>query len=200
MDDEKIFIRAAVPGDSGEILAIYAPYVEKTAITFEYGVPSAGEFRGRMVRTLERYPYLAAVKCGEILGYAYTGAFVGRTAYDWAAETSIYLREDARHRGLGKRLYGALEAVSRAQNIINLNACIGYPQTEDEYLTKNSAQFHEHMGYSLVGRFHGCGYKFGRWYDMVWMEKMLGEHPAVPKPFVPFPDLSRETLTEAGLL
>ena len=60
--------------------------------------------------------------------------------------------------------------------IVNLYACIGYTDKEDEYLTKNSAQFHEHLGFVTVGRFHQCGYKFGRWYDMIWMEKIIGEH------------------------
>ena len=60
--------------------------------------------------------------------------------------------------------------------ILNLYACIGYPQVEDEYLTRNSAQFHQHLGFALCGTFHNCGYKFGRWYDMIWMEKILGEH------------------------
>ena len=59
--------------------------------------------------------------------------------------------------------------------ILNLYACIGYPQVEDEYLTKNSAEFHAHLGFELVGTFHNCGYKFDRWYDMVWMEKIIGE-------------------------
>ena len=91
------------------------------------------------------------------------------------------LRHDARHGGLGRTLYEALADRLQAMGILNLYACIGYPQVEDEYLTKNSAQFHEHLGFALVGTFHNCGYKFGRWYDMVWMEKMIGEHK-VPQP------------------
>lgn len=75
------------------------------------------------------------------------------------------------------------------QNIINLNACIGYPVVEDEYLTKNSCEFHEHLGYKQVGRFHSCGYKFGRWYDMVWMEKFIGEHPDKPEKIKKFADI-----------
>ena len=74
----------------------------------------------------------------------------------------------------------ANEKVTREQNIINLNACIAYTETEDEHLTNDSVNYHEHLGYSLVGTFHKCGYKFGKWYDMVWMEKMLGEHPDKP--------------------
>ena len=88
--------------------------------------------------------------------------------------------------GIGKRLYQAIEEISRAQNITNLNACIGSPDPEDEYLTRNSIQFHEHMGYRMVGEFCKCGYKFGRWYNMVWMEKLIGAHEAEPKPVVEF--------------
>ncbi len=128
-------------------------------------------------------------KTGGILGYAYTGIFKERAAYDWAAEVSIYVKEDKRGLGVGGRLYAALEEISRAQHILNLNACIAYVDKEDEYLTRDSADFHSHLGYSMVGKFHRCGYKFGRWYDMVWMEKMLGEHPTHPQSVITFPDL-----------
>jgi len=196
---QNTFLRAASPEDAAELLAVYAPYVRGTAITFEYDVPCLSEFRGRIERTLEKHPYLVAVSGGEIAGYAYTGDFVGRSAYDWSAETTVYLRADRRKAGLGRLLYQALEDVSRAQHIVNLNACIGCPETEDEYLTRNSVQFHAHMGYAVVGEFHKCGYKFGRWYNMVWMEKLLGEHEAVPSPVIPFSSLSADTLAALGI-
>lgn len=199
MDEPNLRIRGAKPDDAEQLLAIYAPYVEKTAITFEYETPSLEAFRSRIEKTLQAYPYLVAERDGALLGYAYTGPFVGRAAYGWSAETTIYLREDQRNRGLGRRLYQALEDVSKAQHILNLNACIGYPETEDAYLTKNSAQFHTHLGYRMVGVFHNCGYKFGRWYHMIWMEKRIGVHSAVPAPIIPFPALSRETLRELGI-
>ena len=189
MQSDDIRIRAATTADAEQLLAIYAPYVSKTAMTFEYETPSLAAFQERIENTLKRYPYIVAEKNGEILGYAYTGAFVGRAAYDWAAEVSIYLKESRRGIGLGRMLYGALEELSKAQHILNLNACIGYPEHEDTYLTRNSVQFHAHLGYAIVGRFHKCGYKFGTWYDMVWMEKLLGEHPDVPAPLIPFPEL-----------
>ena len=194
-----IHVRIAAPEDAEKLLEIYAPYVKNTAITFEYDVPSLAEFRGRIEKTLAKYPYIVAEADGEICGYAYVSSFVGRAAYDWSVETSIYVDESKKKRGLGKLLYQALEAILKAQNIINLNACIGYPEQEDEYLNRNSVQFHEHMGYRWVGEFHQCGYKFGRWYNMVWMEKMIGEHPAVPSPILPFPALSPETLAELGI-
>ncbi len=183
-------IRVATPDDAGALLAIYTPYVTNTAISFECEAPGLSEFQKRIENTLKRYPYLLAERDGEILGYAYTGPFVGRAAYAWAAETTIYLKEDKKKMGIGRALYEALEKVSRAQNILNLNACIGYPEADDEYLTGNSVQFHGHMGYRMVGEFHKCGYKFGRWYNMVWMEKLLGEHGENPKEVIPFPALA----------
>ena len=181
-----ITIRTAVLPDAERLLEIYRPYVEETAITFEYTVPTIEEFRGRMARVLEKYPYLVAERDGTIVGYAYAGPFVGRAAYDWSVETTIYLDRAVRRQGIGKTLYTALETVLGAMGILNLNACIGYPETEDAYLTRNSVEFHAHLGYQWVGQFHNCGYKFGRWYHMVWMEKMLGEHPLQPDPVVPF--------------
>lgn len=196
---EACHIRVAAFGDAQKLLEIYAPYVRETAITFEYAVPTEEEFRGRIIRTLERYPYLVAEREGELWGYAYTGPFHSRAAYSWSAEISIYLREDRRGMGLGRRLYAAIEQISRAQNILNLNACIAFPEIEDGYLTKNSVQFHRHLGYAMVGEFHRCGYKFGNWYNMVWMEKLLDEHPAGPPSVIAFPELSGQTLADLGI-
>lgn len=189
-----IQIRTASSDDAKALLEIYTPYVEKTAITFEYDIPTLQEFENRINRTLKNYPYLVAEQNGELLGYAYTGPFVGRAAYGWSAEVSIYLKKTKRKMGIGRRLYDALEQISKAQNILNLNACIGYTETEDEHLTNNSMEFHAHMGYTLVGRFHNSGYKFGRWYDMIWMEKLIGEHSDNPLPVVDFPELKDITM------
>lgn len=182
-------IRTATVEDAEAILAIYAPYVTDTAITFEYEVPGIEEFRERIRHTLMRYPYLAAEKDGVIIGYAYAGPFKERAAYDWAVETTIYVDTSRKKMGIGKKLYAALEQALAQQNILNLNACIGYPEQEDEYLTKNSVEFHKHLGYRLVGEFYQCGYKFGRWYNMVWMEKQIGKHTEDPRPVIPFEEL-----------
>lgn len=169
-------IRMAAPEDAEELLAIYTPYVQNTAITFEYEVPDEKEFAGRIEKTQMRYPYFVAEMDGGILGYAYAGPFKERRAYDWAVETSIYVRQDRRGQGIGRKLHDALEETLKKQNILNMNACIAYPPQEDEYLTRASVRFHERMGYRMAGHFSGCGYKFNRWYDMVWMEKIIGEH------------------------
>lgn len=169
-------IRNAEISDAKRLVEIYDYYVRNTAITFEYDTPSTDEFIGRMENIMKRYPYLVIEVDGRIEGYAYAGVFKNRAAYDWSCETTIYIDHNARKSGLGRKLYEALEDRLKAMGIINLYACIGYPETEDEYLTKNSAEFHEHLGYTKVGEFHKCGFKFGRWYNMIWMEKMVGEH------------------------
>ena len=162
---EHICIRPATLEDVPALLDIYAPYVRETAVSFEYQVPSPEDFAGRVRRTLARYPYLVAQEGSAILGYAYAGPFAARAAYQWGAETTIYLRRDRRGKGLGRALYQTLEQILALQNIQNLNACIADPvQEEDPYLT-------------------------GRWYDMIWMEKLLGSHPDQPPAVLPFPEL-----------
>ena len=213
-----VALRIATPADAGALLAIYAPYVRETAITFEYDVPSAEEFAERIATTLERYPYLVAYepadadapapedtpadaskpaqgrdpasteKRGRILGYAYAGPFHARAAYDWAVETSIYVAREARGRHVGTRLLDALEDALAAQGVTNAEACIAVPDQG------GSVGFHERRGYRMVGHFEKCGFKQGRWWDMVWMEHLIAPHPEVPAPLVPFPKLDPATL------
>ena len=181
-------IRAARPEDAASLLEIYAPYVTDTAVTFEYDIPSVQEFSGRIAQTLTRFPYLMALDdSGRALGYAYAGVFHARPAYDWAVETSIYVRRDDRRQGLGRALYSALEQALSAQGILNLNACIAFPPQPDPHLSQDSVAFHQRLGYRMVGRFFSCGYKFRRWYDMVWMEELIGPHRTDQPPVRPFP-------------
>ncbi len=163
--------------DSEELLKIYAPYVLNTAISFEYEVPSVEEFTNRIINISKKYPYIKAEdEDGTILGYAYANTFKAREAYDWSVETTIYLREDMHKKGIGSALYEALELSLKDMGILNLNACIAYTEVEDQHLTNGSMYFHEKLGYKLIGTFHKSGYKFGKWYDMIWMEKIINEH------------------------
>ena len=182
-------ISVAAPENAEKLLAIYAPYVKNTAVSFEYAVPTVEEFRQRIEKTLEKYPYLVAEIDGETVGYAYASMFKQRPAYGWAVEVSIYVQRDKRGEGIGRKLYEALEAALTMQNILNANACIVYSEKENEYLSHDSMRFHEKMGYRLVGHFSQCGYKFGRWFDMIWMEKHLGEHTEAPESVKAFPEI-----------
>ena len=192
---EKIILRKASPDDAAALLEIYSYYVKNTAITFEWEVPSLDDFRERIKNTLRSFPYIVAERdsCSEgggreILGYAYASAFKARAAYAWSVESSIYVKNNCRQAGIGRQLLQELENCLRKQNYLNINACIACAGKDknDPYITDASIRFHEKMGYRLVGEFTDCGFKFKRWYNMVWMEKMLGEHssepPAIIKP------------------
>ena len=192
-----ITLRSATLSDVPALLSIYGPYVEKTAITFEYDIPSEEEFARRIARIQEKFPYLVAEMGNEVVGYAYAAPFHERKAYSWCVEVTVYVKEGCKGQGIGKLLYGKLEEILLAQGVLNLYACIATPNgAEDEHLTWASQNFHTHMGYRLIGTFDRCGYKFGRWYDMIWMEKEIAPHlehqPAV-RPFheikVQFPEL-----------
>ncbi len=191
--ENDFIIRKASVIDAPALLEIYAPYVEKTAITFEYTVPTVSEFEDRIRNVLKKFPYLVAERTGTIVGYAYAHPFHERAAFGWSVETSIYIDKHLRHTGIGKRLYNALEDILKKQGVLNLNASIAYPEKEDRHLTRNSVEFHEHLGYKKVAEFHKCGYKFNRWYNMVWMEKFLGEHTENMKPVIPFMEIHKET-------
>lgn len=185
-----ISFRLAAPQDAPAFVKIYEPYVRETVITCEYEVPTVEEFAGRIAHTLERFPYLVAELDGQPVGYAYVSPLNSREAYDWSVETSIYLAPAARHHGVGGRLHEALKECVAAMGMTNMCALIAVPHdADDEYLTHNSQDFHAHMGYRLVGTFDRCAQKFGRWYDMCWMELVLRERePNMPKPTW-FPEL-----------
>jgi phosphinothricin acetyltransferase len=183
--------RTATPGDASAMLEIYRPYVEETAITFEVETPSVEDFERRIVRTLQKFPWIVLEdETGRIIGYAYANTFKGRAAYDWSVETSIYLDRNMRGHGLGHMLYNELEAILGRMGIRNLNACIACTdRPDDPCLTTGSVRFHEKFGYTIVGTFHNCGFKLGNWYSMVWMEKMIAPHDAAPAAPIWFPQL-----------
>lgn len=186
----------ATVADAPALREIYLPYVRTTAVTFELTDPSLEEFSERVRTTLERYPYIVAVDEGEIVGFAYAKAFRPRAAYLHSIETSIYMRMDYRGKGVGRRLYETLAKLLMLQNVYNMEACIAHCEPADEYVPATSRLFHERLGFRLVGKFTKCAHKFGRWYDMIWMEKILGDHIANPDPFMPLPQVDQEMINE----
>lgn len=167
-------IRKVRISDAERLLEIYSPYVLNTAVSFEYDVPSLGEFERRIKDISLKYPYIAAEDEGKIIAYAYASAFKPRKAYDWAVESTIYVDSEYRGKGVGKALYSCLEELLKRMGITNMNACIAYAEQEDEYLQNHSEAFHKKLGFNKVAHFHGVGYKFGKKYDMIWMEKIIG--------------------------
>lgn len=174
MKPKMIETRCVTPEDADRLLEIYSYYVKNTAISFEYEVPSIEEFRERIVNITKKYPYICAIVDGTIIGYAYAGVFHARKAYEHSVELSIYVELEKRRGGCGRILYNVLEEMLKKQGIKNLYACIAVPPKKaDEYLNFDSVKFHKKMGFKLAGHFHACGKKFDRWYDMVYMEKII---------------------------
>lgn len=159
-------IRPATEDDVAAMLAIYAPYVRSSTATFEYEVPTFAQFLTRFRTLRDQFPWLVWEQAGEILGYAYASAPFERAAYRWCAEDSVYLHPDARGQGIGGKLLNALEKLLTMQGYCRIYAII---TAENQ----PSLDFHRAKGYRVVGQFPDCGFKFGRWLGVVWMDKVL---------------------------
>lgn len=175
----------ATVDDAPQLLRIYAPYILETGVTFEYEVPSEEDFRARIAGITEKYPYLVACEGGKIVGYAYAKALGERAAFSHSVETAIYLARDMRGKGVGSLLYGQLERILKLQNVKNVYAAVSYREKEDETISHASPLFHLAAGYRKAAHFYKCGYKFGRWYDIIWYEKYISLHEDEPADFIP---------------
>ena len=188
---ENITLRSAAADDAARLRGIYAPYVDGSAVTFEYQPPTEAEFAARITDTLKRYPYIVAEIDGRAVGFAYARAFRPRAAYDHAAETTIYIVPEAHGIGVGRALYERLIDILRAQNVTDVYACIATTdRAYDPNLTDASPKFHARLGFSEVGKFPACGFKFGRWYDMIWMGRQIAPRSDAPPEFIPYPKLA----------
>ena len=172
-------IRIARPDDAAAVHAIYAPSVTHGVATFETVLPGVTAMRERIAARLAHYPWLVWESDGEVLAYAYASRFRERAAYDWIAETSIYVREDAGRRGIARRLYGVLLEAMRLQRINQAVGVITLPG-------QASVRLHETMGFAPAGVWRQSGYKLGRWWDVGVWQKTLQAPPERPAPLVPF--------------
>ena len=170
-------IRFAAETDATQILDIYAPIVEDTAISFEEEAPSRPEMAGRIRTTLERHPWLVCEEAGRILGYAYATEFRSRSAYQWSVEVTAYVRPEAQRKGVASALYTSLFGILRIQGFINALAGITLPNDP-------SVALHEQFGFKPVGVLQDVGFKVMRWHDVEWWALRLQEPrdpPHAPK-------------------
>ena len=162
-------IRFADPArDATGILAVYAPYIRETAVTFETEVPAPDAFTARVAGICADFPYLVLEVDGELAGYAYAHRQAERAAYAWNAELSIYLAGKWRGRGLGAPLYRLLERLLAMQGYVNLYGVITASN-------RGSIAMHEKLGYRQTGLHEKTGWKFGQWHDVAWLHKRVRE-------------------------
>ncbi|HEX6567960.1 MAG TPA: arsinothricin resistance N-acetyltransferase ArsN1 family B [Acidimicrobiales bacterium] len=183
-------IRMATAGDAGAVRAIYAPVVESTAVSFELAVPSEDEMAARIADRQPAYPWLVAESARGVTGYAYAGRFAARPAYDWSAETSVYVAETARGQGVGRALYAALLAILAAQGYRQAMAGIALPN-------QASVALHERAGFALVGVYRAVGWKFGAWHDVAWWQRGLAPADGVPQTPTPVDALPADVVDVA---
>ena len=162
----------------GYVLTVTAKDASQASITFSVGIQNDGTVNGYSITNIAETPGLGMKAQEEAFYSQFEGKNVDSFTVVKAAPASDNEIES---------ISGATITSKAMAN--GVNACIAYPQEEDPYLTKDSVLFHEKFGYSMVGKFHACGYKFNRWYDMVWMEKMIGEHLEKQPPIVPFSEI-----------
>ena len=187
-----IEIRPAADRDAAAIAAIYAPFVETSATSFETEAPPAEEIRRRVHETTAAYPWLVCVCDDQVAGYAYATKHRVRAAYQWSVETSVYVHDSFRRAGVGAGLYTSLFAILAAQGFVNAYAGITLPNAR-------SVALHESMGFLPVGVYRSIGYKTGAWHDVGWWHLPLRPHPSEPQAPVPLEDIQRDPAWEAML-
>lgn len=185
-------LRIATDRDAEAILAIYAPIVRETPISFELETPTLDEMRERIVRTLAQLPWLVIEEDSRVLAYAYASTHRDRPAYQWSVDVSVYAAPQARRRGYARRLYTALLALLRQQGYYTAFAGIALPNAA-------SIGLHEALGFKLVGVFQKPGYKLGAWRDVGWWALPLREYDASPLLPKKFPELDARELRTIGI-
>ena len=151
-------------------MAIYAPFVTDTAVSFELEPPSVEEFLQRILVAQSKWAWLVAAQAGQVAGYAYASSFRQRAAYQWSIEVSAYLAPAARGRGIGRALYERLIALMVAKGYCTAYAGITLPN-------EASVRLHQAVGFVPVGVFRRAGRKFGAWHDVSWWQRELRDEP-----------------------
>ena len=185
-------IRLAHPSDAPSALAIYAPIVAATAISFETEIPTAREIERRIATTLEFAPWLVLLEDGEMAGYAYASRHRERAAYRWCVDVSVYVGEKHRRRGVGRALYTSLFTLLRLQGFYAAHAGVTLPNGA-------SVRLHESLGFRPVGVYPAVGFKQGVWHDVGWWQLPLRERAGEPQPLLTPDELRRQPGFEAAL-
>lgn len=173
-------VRIAKIEDASKLLEIYRPYVLNTAISFETEPPTLQEFQSRISESIDKFPWVVCELEGEIVGYAYAGAYKSRCAYAWSVESTVYVQENLQGQGIGKHLYRHLLAMLKQQGAVNVIAGIALPN-------QASVGIHESLGFEKVAHFKDVGFKLGKWWDVGYWQLQL-QKPIEPRSLLPVRD------------
>jgi len=171
-------IRLVVEQDANQIAAIYAPFCEQTAVSFENTAPRPEVMAQRIRSLTAQFPWLVLEDSGRIAGYAYASPHRERAAYGWSVDVTVYIAAESRRKGVGRALYTALLPVLALQGYYKAFAGVTLPNPA-------SVGLHEAVGFVPVGVYRGVGYKLGAWHDVAWYQRAL--QPEQPAPAPPQP-------------
>ncbi|MBK9247554.1 MAG: N-acetyltransferase [Ignavibacteria bacterium] len=166
-------IRLISESDTESVLAVYAPFILNSDVTFEYEVPTVVEFAERISSHTVEFPWLVCLSGDCIVGYAYAGKHRTRAAYQWSPELTVYLSEDVQGKGIARILYETLFAILKLQGYYTVFAGVTMPNT-------NSEGLHKAMGFEEIGIFKKVGFKHGKWHDTKWFQLHLSEYTSSP--------------------
>ena len=176
-------VRPARAEDAPAIAAIYSHYALNTVITFATHAPTPEHYARQIAAGA--YPFLVLEEAGQVVGFAYAGAFRHHDAYRWDVELTIYLRPGQEGRHAGRALMAPLLALLRRQGFLLAYSCVTLPNPR-------SIGLHRHFGFGELGVFPRTGYKLDAWRDVIWLQLALGSHDAAPAEPTPFSALPRE--------
>ncbi len=182
-----MLLRTACLEDSAALCFIFRPYVMETAITFMSKVPTAESFTDKIQSLITQYPFIVCEENGKTIGYAYASSLRPHDAYQWDAELSVYVDRDFHGRGAGRKLYAALLELLKIQGYQTVYGVLSLPN-------EKSLKLHAAFGFETLGVFPKAGYKLGKWHDIIWLQKTLGEFHDYPVPPTPFSKLSQESI------
>jgi phosphinothricin acetyltransferase len=171
-------IRLASPEDAAAVAAIYGPFCDSTAVSFEYAAPSTEEMASRIRTITTQLPWLVLEDEGVIAGYVYASRHKERAAYGWSVDTAAYVSPTHHRRGVGRALYTTLFQLLRLQGYFKACAGVTLPNNA-------SVGLHESLGFTAVGVYRGIGYKHGTWQDVAWYQTALQSERLNPAPPVP---------------
>ena len=185
-------IRLATADDAKQTLEIYSPYIINTAISFETDVPSEEEMKIRIMNCLQKYPWIVCVVDGMIAGYVYATKHREREAYQWSCESSVYVYDDFKGKGIGKKLYQLLFKILRLQEFRNVYAGITLPNDA-------SVNLHEKCGFKHFATYENIGYKLRRWQTVGWWKLQINNYDLNPPPPIKISELNAQVLENSFL-
>jgi L-amino acid N-acyltransferase YncA len=193
MHDGRLILRFVSLRDAEALVAIYAPIVTSTAISFETMAPDVAEMRTRIAAQPANKPWLVAERDGAVAGYAYASTFRDRAAYRFGVEVTAYVAEAARRGGVGRAIYQALFRLLAIQGYRRAFAGITLPNDA-------SVALHRATGFAEAGVMHAAGFKFDRWHDVAFFERAVAPLSAPQRDPLDIEELDATSVHKALLL